>query len=183
MPLAAESKWIDDFADPLILPSVSNDTWKANLSSYVTLEVAGMGLANASIPPVFTFNSATFLSGLGDYDANDNPIGVTSMADSFQAAINASQMVVAPGTAIGVVSNATKFSVVTSTLPVSSSVSSAKNIILELEEAEATSDASKSEMPKKLYEAFSTLQYTIVGSDSTPPPAGPLPLTVTVAVA
>ena len=135
MPLAAESKWIDDFANPAILPSVSNDTWKANLSSYVALEVIGMTLANASIPPVFTFDSATFLAGIGDYDANDNPIGVTSMADSFEAAIGTSVMLVTPGTAFGVVSNATQFSAVTSTTPLATSVASAKAKILELLES------------------------------------------------
>ena len=74
-------------------------------------------------------------------------------------------------------SNATKFSVINSVIIDEDSIIKGKAKIIELAESAASINPEDSDFPIKFREAFLELTITVEGLDSTPSPAGPLPLT------
>lgn len=166
--------WKNEWA---AIPLVADDSWKQTMGDYLEARTVGMELPGIGGPGFsWTFSTSTFVSGLSGVDANTGD-GVEKIASSFESAILASTLSVAPGSWVGVSTPSTTWSVVSSTIFDAPGLSLGKNKILELTSAAPVEDALDSEFPVKLRDAFLLLTVTTSGLDSTPAPSGPLPLT------
>lgn len=180
------TKWQTEL---LLLPKVADTSWALTFATWAEKRVSkanavdsvGLFPDPAMLVPstfTFTFNVATFAAQLISLGPTSNALdGITAFANAWATAIAASTAVVAASSFKPPTSPATLFSVVASTVidPASIAAGKAKIITLALEPA-PTGQASK--FPEKFRDAFKLLTITVTGTDSTPTPAGPLPLTV-----
>ena len=173
MSIDSLADWKTEFAN---LPLVIDDTWKQNLADYISDRITSkLNLLTYSPQVTFTFNKSAFVSALGSVTpALGN--GVDQIAVGF---VNGciGGLVVAPGTAFGAGIPATTFSTVATSIFDAPSLALASAKIIELKSATPVADVSDSIFPGKLREACLLLTATVIGLDSTPPAAGPLPLT------
>jgi len=169
------------------LPKVADTSWAANFAGWVADRVVSIetdaSVLDSSAGFVFVFNEALFASQLiALTPVNDALAGITGFADAWEAAILTTvfpaTLNVSAGAFAGSPSPATTFSVVNSVVLDPPSILAAKNKIIELATAAPVADVNDSEFPVKFREAFLLLTITVSGLDSTPAPAGPLPLTV-----
>ena len=163
------------------LPSVADSSWASAFASWYSARIATISpdpSVFAAVGFVFTFNAATFQAQLLTLGPTDDPAaGASGFANAWEAAILASTALVAPGSALVPPSPPTTFSVVATTVIDPTSVAAGKAKLLELAAAPPVSDANNSQFPVKFREATALLSITVTGTDSTPTPAGPLPLT------
>ena len=165
--------WQTEWAN---IPLVADESWKQTMGDYLEARTSGMDLPGIGGPGFsWAFNTSLFVAGLASVSASTGD-GVEKIADAFESAILASTLSVAPGSWVGVSTPASTWSVVNTTIFDAPSISLGKNKILELTSAPLVTDALNSEFPIKLRDAWLLLTVTTSGLDSTPPPAGPLPL-------
>lgn len=125
----------------------------------------------------YTFNKATYKTALENLPLAKTALeGISNFANAWLSAINLTVVVMAVGSSIGVPSNATTWSAITTTTVDSASKTLGVNKIKELVSSPKASDPANSEVPIKLREAFLLETITTTGLDSTPPAGGPLPL-------
>ncbi len=173
MALQASNLWQTAWKDEC--PPVPDASWKQNLANFIDARVTNKLSTSAlfSAPGTgamtFTFGKSAFLGALSD----SKP---ASLASAVEAGILASTVVVAPGAFIGSDAPATKFSVVTVAIVAPASAALAKAKVLSVMGLPPTQNADQSQFPVILREAFLLLKISTTGLDSTPPPAGPLPL-------
>lgn len=169
----SELEAIEPAADPV--------TAAKNLATWYSERIAGIQPdPTALVASGFVFNFALpiFQSQLLALTPVTTPIeGIKKFADAWEAAMLATVVVVAPGSFIPPTSPPTLFSVVLTTLIDPPSIQLGKLKILELVASPPASSAPDSKFADKFFEATSLLTITVTGLDSTPPPAGPLPLT------
>lgn len=137
-----------------------------------------------SAPTVFTFALPIFATGITGIPIS--PTGATAaiaFANAFEAACAASTFVAAAGGSVGVPTPATIFSAPPVAVFNPASVTAAKSVLqTSLAAAVPTGLPLTSTYPIALYTAFATLQVTLTGINSVPPPAGPNPLTTSAPV-
>jgi hypothetical protein len=170
--------WIDEITG--IKPGDKNLT--SELADKIDQRVTGkLQLSLLGGPPAsFTWKKELFVKLIENLPASqDTASGLKAFADAWQAATMASTLQVGPGAFIGTSSPPTLFSVVMSSILVPASVMAASQALLaQLSSASPLPDAKLSPVPSAFFSAFSSLQAQVVGLDSTPTPAGPLPLTI-----
>lgn len=162
------------------LPKTEDTSWAGNFADWTDERVSGKAellfITNPST--TFTFSKSTFQSLLlGLSPTPSAAAGIQGFADAWETAILASTLNIGPGAFVGIDSPATKWSVVSSSLIDPPSILLGKAKILELVSAAPAEDAALSEFPEKFRDAFLALTGSVIGLDSTPIPAGPLPLT------
>jgi hypothetical protein len=174
MTLEAPSVWQSTWKTAV--PPAKDDSWKENLAKYIDARLTGKltSLALFSAPGVgaasFTFGKSAFKSAL----SGNSP---ALLANAVEAGLLASTISVEPNAFIEPKSPATTFSVVQTSLIDPPSIALVKAAIIGVSGLPGTKDASQSQFPVKLREAFLLLTFSVVGLDSKVPPAGPLPLT------
>jgi hypothetical protein len=153
----------------------------SNLANWITANTTGqlapnpLALSGAGI--VFTWNPAPFISTLMSASPSDSPSAVTVVADAWESGINASVLLVPPGTYVGAPTPATIFSVVSSVAILAPTVAAAKAAMTaSLLSAAPTTDINQVQIPSILYTAFTSISYSVSGMNTLPPPSGPTPL-------
>jgi len=172
------SSWTNAFTN---LAPAADDSWADNMADAVDGLVTNK-LAVTTISPsaTFTFNKAIFAAQLKLATPTDNAVaGCTNFADAWGSAVTASTLVVAPGSYLGAPTPATTWSVVILSLVDPASIAAAKAaLVIALTSATPVANAALSAFPSAFRTAFATLTASVTGLDSTPSPAGPLPLNV-----
>jgi len=173
MSIDSLSVWKSEFT---LLPKVIDDSWKQNLADYISDRITSkMNLRTYSPQVGFTFDKASLISALASVTPELGN-GVEQLATGFVDGVTGG-LTVAPGASFSPGTPTETFSAVTSSLFDTASLSVAENKILELESATPVIDVNDSVFPEKLRDACLLLTATVIGLDSTPPVAGPLPLT------
>ena len=180
MTLEALTIWKSTFKAEVV-PTASPE-WTTNMTNWYTdrintpnLELPGLTLVAPPLPMVF--GSSAFKAIFETLSAGlTQEAAMIIIADAWQAGLDASIVSVLAGDSIGVPSNATTWSSVTSSIFDAPSIAAGKAKILELIGAPNVDDALDAEMPVKFREATLLLTVTTTGLDSTPSPGGPLPL-------
>lgn len=173
MALSAANVWQTDWAEQC--KPVKNDTWKKNLANFIMAQVShkltteGLLASGGAGGMTFTFGKEAFQGALADNKAE-------TLASAFEAGILASTVLVAVGSFVGTQAPASTFSVITTSVINPASLIAAKAKVLEVMGLPPKEAANQSQFPLKLREAFLLLKIDTVGLDSTPTPAGPLPL-------
>jgi len=167
--------WKDKFAD---LPKTGDASWAKNLADYVDSLVTGkLQITEISPPSTFTFQKAIFEALLTPIVFAPTPVPQTAISVAWASAMTASTMVVASGSSIGAPAPVTTFSAPPVTLLLPPTIVAAQAALLaQLIAAAFVSEAKEAVLPKALYEAFKAVKASVIGLDSTPTPAGPLPL-------
>ena len=167
------------------LPKVDNPIWAINFANWYGDRIQNIEPDPTKLQPagfVFIFNRVLFASLLSALPPTPSqPAGIAMFAAAWEAAILTTvfpaTLSASSGTVVPPPSPATTFSVVNSVILDPASVAAGKAKILELASAPLTGDATESQFPVKFREATLKLTITVTGLDSTPTPAGPLPLT------
>lgn len=154
----------------------TGSAYPMNLANVIGDRVDGkMTTLSVTSSASFTFNRALFAAEITGMAPQVTAIaGATKISDAWKTAILASTLTVPPGAFVGAAAPPTTFSVV-STVVVSPAAGYA-SLIAGLIAAPLAGGLGQSVFPEELRKAFELLTYTITGLDSTPPPAGPLPL-------
>lgn len=185
MAIDALQVWKDTLA---ALPKVADPSWALNFAGWVADRVPNItpdpSILDASAGFTFVFAEPIFAAALVALPPSPSAIlGVTGFALAWETAILTNIFPATLNVAAGAKRNgssapADTFSVVTSVLLDPVSIVAAKAKIIELAAAAPVSDPQDSEFPIKFREAFLLLKINVIGLDSTPTPAGPLPLVV-----
>lgn len=184
MPIEPLQTWKDELEN---LPKVADNSWALNFANWYASMIIGIEPDPAALTPtgwVFTFPAPVFAANLQSLAPTDSQLdGISGFADAWLAAAQISTIVVAPGTIVGPPPGTPPaiFSVVNpppETQIDPSSVTAAKAKILELVTAPPAGSAQDSQFPEKFRDATLLLTISVSGLDSTPTPAGPLPLSV-----
>lgn len=162
------------------LPKVGDNSWTTNFSNWYADRIIGITTNPANLVPVgflFTFAKPIFQAQLLTLAPTNSALaGITGFANAWAAALTASTVAVAAGSAIPPPSPATIFGTVISTIIDTASIAAGKAKILELVTAPAVGSALLSEFPVKFRDATILLKITVTGLNSVPPPPGPNPL-------
>jgi len=169
-----ESTWISTFAS---LPPTLDSSWIPNFATWCFNRVQNnelSGLLTAS-PPLL-FEKSVFESELASLTPTLSAVtGITNFATAWENTIVASQvLLVVPGDSVGSPSPATTWSVVSSALVNSGSISAGKAKIMELVSDKGALDVLNAKMPVKLREAFLELKGDVSGLNSVTPTPQPL---------
>lgn len=175
-------KSLQDWKDTLeALPKVADASWSNTFANWYADMIADIEpdpSAFTAVGFLFTFQPTIFANGLSSLPPTTDPAsGIIGFATAWEAALLASIALVGPGSVYGPSSPATTFSAVATTIIDIPSIALGKAKLLELIGAAPVDDAQNSQFPVKFREATLLLTFTAVGTDSTPTPAGPLPLT------
>lgn len=156
--LTDKTDWVSRFA-----------AW-VGMRSTMKLELQGiMG------PVLFTFQNGLFESRLRALMSTDKkPIGAEQFASAWQAAVQASQMVVMPGASLGAPTPATLWSAVTSLLDPPSILLAKARLHAELSRIDGVLKTNESRLPEAFRNAFLTLTASATGINSTYPFPAPL---------
>jgi hypothetical protein len=176
MALAPDPVWAKKFTD---LPKVRDLSWAANIAN-ATDELATNMLEISGLFPggTFTFKKGVFQAQLLPIVAAPVSQGAL-IAAAWGAAVQASTFSVSAGTIVGAPSPATIFSAPPVALILPPSIAAAQGALaVKLTSLLPVSDPAQSQFGPALRAAFLMLQVSITGIDSTPSPAGPLPLIV-----
>lgn len=177
MAIDALQIWKDELA---ALPKVADTSWAANFAAWYADRLAGITTSPSALVPtgfVFTFAQAAFAAQLLSLAPTTSAAaGIMGFANAWQTALLATTAVVGPGSFKPPTSPATLFSAVISTIIDPASITAGKAKLLELVTAPPVADPQNSAFPVKFREATLLLSITVTGLDSTPTPAGPLPL-------
>jgi len=169
--------WKSKFKD---MPKSNSAAWGKNLADLYSELIQNIETDPTALQSVltFTFQKPIFASLMMSMPpVTSSQAGALGVATAWETAILASTVAVANGAIIPPPSPATTFSVVASSVIDPQSIIGAKKKILELASAKPTSKSEDAKMPVILREATLLLTITVTGTDSTPPPSGPLPLT------
>ncbi len=169
------------------LPKVGDVSWALNFAAWAAervnnkIETDPTSL-DSSAGFTFVFNEPVFAGALAALPPTPSQaLGIAGFAAAWETAILTTifpaTLNVAAGAFIPPQSNATLFSAVNSVLLDPPSIVAGKAKIMELVSAPPAGSGLDSQFAEKFREAFLELTITVVGLDSTPPPAGPLPLT------
>ena len=162
------------------IPPDTGNLWKINLCNWLDSMVNSLIQLNGMLGPglQFIFNKSVFLAGLDGIASVPTPNGIQKIADAWQSSMSSSTWTVPAGSYIGAPTPTTTFGPVPPPVatPDAGTLASGKNIILTLLQSVPVADAALSEFPVKLRDATLGITVTTVGVDSTPTPAGPLPL-------
>lgn len=162
------------------LPKVTDGSWSSSFSSWYANRIIAISPDPSVLIPagfLFTFNVAIFSSMLSSLTPVPTAAaGILGFANAWEAALLASTAVMGPGSALVPPSPPTIFSVVITTVIDPASIALGKAKLLELVTAPPETDANNSLFPEKFRDATLLLTITVTGLDSTPIPAGPLPL-------
>jgi hypothetical protein len=178
------------------------DTWKEELEKLPQSDVPAVGslefagwykdriinietdssALDTSAGFTFTFNFVLFAALLKVPPPVDvASVGVTTFALSWQLAmvttIYPALLNVAPGAFIGAPTPPNLFSVINSVVIDPPSLAAGFDRLVELAESVPAETAKEADLSLAMKEATELLTITVVGLDSTPSPAGPLPLT------
>jgi hypothetical protein len=166
MALGSDNDWRAAFGE---MPTVGDDTWKANLADtidgLVTNLLSSPGLLNESGEPaaVFTFGKSAFQAGLSGNTA-------AAISSAMQAGLTASTAVVAALSYTTPKTPATTFSAVATSIITPASIALATAKILQIAGKANVDDPLDSLVPPIFREAFLLLKLTTTGSDSSSPP-------------
>lgn len=162
------------------LPAVGDTSWALNFANWYADRIVAITTDPAALIPVgftFPFPVALFATQLQAIAPNPSALaGITAFADAWEAAMLATIPSVSSGSAVPPPSPPTIFSVVISTVLDPAGIAAGKAKIIELAASPPVGDALNSQFPVKFREATLLLTITVTGLDSTPTPAGPLPL-------
>ncbi len=166
------------------LPKVDTPVWATNFANWYAERIAKIEPNPDSLSAVgftFIFNKALFATLLSTLPPTPSqPGGISSFAAAWETAVLTTlfpaTLSIAAGTVIPPPSPSTTFSSIISVVLDPASVVAGKAKIMELVSAPVAGDATDSQFPVKFREATLKLTITITGLDSTPTPAGPLPL-------
>lgn len=174
--------WQSELAN---LPKVADNSWASNFSAWYASRLTGITTDPSFLVPtgfIFTFAQGVFTGQLVTLTPTDNATtGITNFANAWETALNATTVVVAPGTFKPPTSPTTLFSAIISTTIDTASIAAGKAKLLELVSATPVADPLDSLFPTKFREATLLLTITVIGLDNQPPPSvgpGPQPLTV-----
>ena len=177
------------------MPIDSESIWKQEIKNIGTTQVAAEGVAKfakainqrvtgklgvtgitGSI--MYTWNPAAFVSIMLSAVPTPDPIsGLIKLASAWETGTVSSILTVPSGSYIGSASPTTTWSLVIASIIDIPSIAVAKAaLIAELQLAQAVNSADNSIIGTALFHAFKKLTATVSGLDSTPTPAGPLPL-------
>lgn len=168
------------------LPKVNDNSWSGNFANWYSNRITNIEpdqtKLNTGAGFIFTFSEATFQSQLVLLTPTTNQAaGIAGFANAWASAIALTvfpaTLNVSPGSFIPPASPPSIFSAVTSVIIDPASIIAATAKINELATAPPVSDPLMSQFPEKFRDATLLLTITVVGLDSTPTPAGPLPLT------
>lgn len=177
MAIDALQIWKDELA---ALPKVADTSWAANFAAWYADRLAGITTSPSALVPtgfVFTFAEAIFAAQLLSLTPTTSALaGITGFANAWEAALNATTVVVGPGSFKPPSSPATLFSVVATTIIDPPSIALGKAKLLELVTAPPVADPQNSQFPVKFREATLLLTITVSGTNSITPT--PTPLTV-----
>jgi hypothetical protein len=170
--------WTDSLAD---LPKVGDTSWAENFADYYADMISEIEPDPTVMIPLdftFTFNKDLFKSNLILLAPTPNALaGITGFANAWSAAVLATVVVVGTNTVYGSpATNANTFSAVTTSLINPASIAAGQAIILTLATDPPVGDTKDSKFPEKFRNATLALKIDVTGLDSTPTPAGPLPL-------
>lgn len=177
MSLEALSVWKESFASQV--KAVKDEAWKDNFPNWFAsvfnapkLSLPGLLIAVTPLP--LTWGKDAFKAIFSTMTAQSN--GAVILGNAWEAGMLASTVQVKAGDSIGVASPATTWSSVTSSVFTPASIAASKAKVLEIAGALPTKNALESQAPVIFREATLLLKVTTTGLDSTPSPAGPLPL-------
>ncbi len=180
MTIEALNIWQSTFKDEVIptdgpeWPSVFTN-WYAARFDTPNLSLPGLTIASGNLP--VTFGKAAFEAVFSTLAPGlTQAAAMAIIANAWEAGLIASTVSVLPGDSVGAPLPATIWSVVSASIFDPASVVLGKAKILELIGAENVGDALDAAAPVKFREATLLLTATTTGLDSTPAPAGPLPL-------
>ena len=160
------------------LPPTNTGAWSANFASWYatrTLPISPDPSVFLASGFLFTFNSAIFQTQLSALMPVNNAVaGITGFANAWEAAILASTVLVAPGSALVPPSPPTIFSVVATSIIDAPSIALGKLKLLELVSAPQVPDANDSQFPEKFRDATMLLTFTVTGINSIAPVPTPL---------
>lgn len=176
MSMDIEKEWIDAIA---ALGQSKSSDWAKAFADAIDQRVSNKaGLTTIQGAITFTFNKDLFAQGLLGLTPDGSAVSaMTKYATVWADAMMASQIVVAPGSYVGTTSPATLWSVVASSLLDPPSIQSAKEFLIqELANLPVADQAKDSKFGPTFRKAFLMCTASVQGLDSTPTPAGPLPL-------
>ena len=167
------------------LPKVEDSSWSLSFASWYTSRIVNITTNPSSLVPLgfsSTFATTVFKDALAALGPSSSAAaGIAGFAGAWEDALNATVIVVGPGSFAPPTSPPTMFSLVTTTTITPASIAAGKAKILELVTAPLVSDPNDSLFPQKFRDATLLLKITIVGLDSQPPPAaGPGPQSLTI---
>lgn len=157
--------WISTYST---LPSVIDISWAANIADWMYQRVQAAQLTDVSSAMPFPFAKSVFQAQLQMLVPTIDQLGaITAYANAWETAIIASQplIVVAGDSTTG-----GTWSVVSSAIINPGSIAAAKAVVMTLATAAYTSDASLSQYPRIMRDAFLTLKGDVVGLDTSGPP-------------
>jgi hypothetical protein len=160
-----------------------------NLAKYINARVSNkLGMSpkvaavDAPAKAVFTWQPSVFVASLlGLTFSPVAAVGALKMSSAWASATQASTFIVAPGAVISPPpppSTGASSVITLSIVEPPSIVKSQQALFKGLLSAGQAATALDSEIPKLLYEAFLGLTFAVSGLDTTPTPAGPLPITL-----
>lgn len=168
-----------------LLPKVATTAWAANFAEWYADRIVNITTDPTKLVPtgfLFTFDETTFADQLLALTPKSNALaGIQGFADAWETAISTTlyptTLALLPLTTLGTppaATPATTFSVITSVLIVSASITAAKDKILELADSPTVADVNDSEFPQKFRDATLLLKINVTGKNSVSPTPGPL---------
>lgn len=150
-----------------------------NLSDWIESHVTGKLVLDPSIIVgtgiTYTWNKEAFKAELLSLSNSPTPNG---LASAWKASVEASIMSVPAGASVGAPSPATTFSAPPVTVLDATSVTTAfSQLQVSLNSLPPANTKEEVQIPELLRTAFLTLTFTLSGTNSVSPPAGPNPLT------
>lgn len=187
MPMDPLAVWKAEFAK---LPQdPTGATGSLNLAKYINERVSNklgmdpsVAAVDAPAKAVFTWQPAIFAASMaGITPAPVAAAGALKISSAWAQATQASLFIVAPGTVLSPPpppSNGQSSVIILSIVEPPSILKAQQSLMSGLMQAKPAELASESVLPKLLYEAFASLTFAVTGLDTTPPPAGPLPISL-----
>jgi len=176
MPLEPLDTWQQTLKQ---LEQVGHQDWAQDFSQWLSeRSTSKLQLMPVMGPVSFTFQKSVFEARLREF----RPVGkpreaALAWAGAWEAAVNASAMVVGTGAFLGAPVPVTMWAVATAVIDASSVQAGKKVLIQKLSDAKFVAKAEESEIAEAFRMAFLTLTATVTGVCMTYPPAplvGPL---------
>lgn len=156
--------------------------WPTNITNWILTNSLLLTLDPSvvmGVPPgAFTWSSAVFKSGISSMVPTPDPVTPpTTFATAWNASITPSVLVVPSGASVGAPTPATIFSAPPLVTVNAAALALAfSGLTADLQAALPAAKGAISDYPPGFFDAFSALKYDLIGLNSIPPPAGPLPL-------
>lgn len=165
-------------------------TGSLNLAKFIDARVskklgmsAKVAAVDAPAKAMFTWQPAVFAAAMaGISPAPIAAAGALKISSAWGAATQAALFIIAPGAVISPPpppSNGQSSVITLSIVEPPSIIKAQQGLFKGLMTAPAVSIVTESALPKLLYEAFLELTFAVAGIDTTVPPAGPLPISLT----